>query len=48
MEKLLLTPTEQLKSVGDGTIRVEYADALTRLFRLAVDHEVERAPREGL
>ena len=48
VEKLLLTPTEQLKSVGDGTIRVGYADALNRLFRLAADDEVERAPLEGL
>jgi glutamyl-tRNA reductase len=48
VEKLLLTPTEQLKSVSDGTIRVGYADALNRLFRLAADDEVERAPLEGL
>ena len=33
VEKLLLTPTEQLKSVGDETV-VAYAEALHRLFAL--------------
>ena len=46
VEKLLLTPTEQLKSVSDGTMRVRYVDALNRLFRLAVDDQVE-SPSEG-
>src|SRR5439155_9642703 len=32
VEKLLLTPTEQLKSVGDEATQVTYADAVTRLF----------------
>jgi len=41
VEKLLLTPTEQLKLVSDGTIRVRYVDALNRLFRLAVDDQIE-------
>jgi glutamyl-tRNA reductase len=41
VEKLLLTPTEQLKSVSTGTMGVRYADALNRLFRLAVDDKVE-------
>ena len=47
VEKLLLTPTEQLKSVSDGTIRVRYVDALNRLFRLADEEKVERLSLEG-
>jgi glutamyl-tRNA reductase len=39
VEKLLLTPTEQLKSVSDEAMIVAYADALNRLFRLAQDSE---------
>jgi glutamyl-tRNA reductase len=39
VEKLLLTPTEQLKSVSDEAMIVAYADALNRLFRLAHDAE---------
>jgi glutamyl-tRNA reductase len=35
IEKLLLTPTEQLKAVGDETMAVAYSDALNRLFSLA-------------
>jgi glutamyl-tRNA reductase len=34
VEKLLLTPTEQLKSTGDEALAVTYADALNRLFSL--------------
>jgi glutamyl-tRNA reductase len=34
MEKLLLTPTEQLKSVGDAETVGAYTEALTRLFGL--------------
>ena len=41
VEKLLLTPTEQLTSVGDGPTRVLYADALNRLFQLAAEDEDE-------
>ena len=37
VEKLLLTPTEQLKSVSDEAMIVAYADALNRLFSLAQD-----------
>jgi glutamyl-tRNA reductase len=44
VEKLLLTPTEQLKSVSNGTMGVRYADALNRLFRLPVDDKVESLP----
>jgi glutamyl-tRNA reductase len=35
VEKLLLTPTEQLKSVSDESMVVAYSDALNRLFSLA-------------
>jgi glutamyl-tRNA reductase len=34
VEKLLLTPTEQLKSVGDADAVAAYTEALTRLFGL--------------
>ena len=43
VEKLLLTPTEQLKSVTDETKVVAYSDALNRLFSLAIaDEKKER------
>jgi glutamyl-tRNA reductase len=35
VEKLLLAPTEQLKSLGDADAIGIYSEALTRLFRLA-------------
>jgi hypothetical protein len=38
VEKLLLTPTEQLKALDDAEIVGAYAEALTRLFGLA-DHD---------
>lgn len=53
VEKLLLTPTEQLKSLGDDTSMVSYADAVTRLFALAEDpgaqaaRPVRMAARDG-
>ncbi len=37
IEKLLLTPTEQLKSLPDSETVAAYSDALTRLFSLASD-----------
>ena len=37
IEKLLLSPTEQLKSLTDETMMVTYSDALNRLFGLASD-----------
>jgi glutamyl-tRNA reductase len=37
VEKLLLTPTEHLKRVGDETLVVAYAEALRRLFALTED-----------
>jgi len=50
VEKLLLTPTEQLKSVGDETVAA-YAEALHRLFALnpvgpaSADEKTERDQR---
>ncbi len=47
VEKLLLTPTEQLKSLGDSDTVGAYAEALTRLFDLsdaATVREPEGAP----
>jgi glutamyl-tRNA reductase len=41
VEKLLMTPTERLKSVTDETMALTYADALNRLFSLLDDAEVE-------
>ena len=34
VEKLLLTPTEQLKAADDEATALAYADALNRLFKL--------------
>ena len=34
VEKLLLAPTEQLKSINDNSLAATYADALNRLFAL--------------
>jgi glutamyl-tRNA reductase len=48
VEKLLLTPTEQLKSVSDDALAASYTDALTRLFSLtggAAEADREAAPR---
>jgi glutamyl-tRNA reductase len=42
VEKLLLTPTEQLKALNDETTVVAYADALNKLFSLA-----SHGPRGG-
>jgi glutamyl-tRNA reductase len=42
VEKLLLTPTEQLKSIGDAERIGAYAEALTRLFALADEQAAER------
>src|SRR5439155_7478251 len=39
VEKLLLTPTEQLKSLGDPDTVGTYTDALTRLFGLGERQE---------
>jgi glutamyl-tRNA reductase len=42
VEKLLLTPTEQLKTIGDVETVGAYTEALTRLFGLAERAEEER------
>jgi glutamyl-tRNA reductase len=39
VEKLLLSPTEQLKSLSDADMVGAYSEALTRLFGLADDEE---------
>lgn len=44
VEKLLLTPTDQLKSLGDAETIGAYAEALTRLFGL--EAAPEQAPAE--
>jgi glutamyl-tRNA reductase len=41
VEKLLLSPTEQLKSASDEAMSGAYADALNRLFRLVQDSDKE-------
>ncbi|HEX9366204.1 MAG TPA: hypothetical protein VF921_06235, partial [Vicinamibacterales bacterium] len=46
VEKLLLTPTEQLKSVHDETTAVSYADAVNKLFSLTPD-DAPDAPPDG-
>ena len=46
VEKLLLTPTEQLKSVSDEAMIVAYADALNRLFGLPSDKDANERDKE--
>jgi glutamyl-tRNA reductase len=46
VEKLLLAPTEQLKSVRDEALTGAYADALNKLFRLS-DGDAERSSAPG-
>jgi glutamyl-tRNA reductase len=46
VEKLLLTPTEQLKSVSDEAMIVAYADALNRLFSLPSDKDTSERDKE--
>jgi glutamyl-tRNA reductase len=41
VEKLLLTPTEQLKGLGDQDTIAAYSEALTRLFGLSASGEAE-------
>ena len=43
VEKLLLAPTEQLKSAGDDDTLVSYADAVARLFELSSDARGDEA-----
>jgi glutamyl-tRNA reductase len=46
VEKLLLTPTEQLKALGNSETVGAYSEALTKLFALADQHADDRAERE--
>jgi glutamyl-tRNA reductase len=46
VEKLLLTPTEQLKSVGNSETVAAYAEALTRLFALADQQAADRGEND--
>ena len=46
VEKLLLTPTEQLKAVSDDALAASYSDALSRLFRLAAEDPAAEAGDE--
>jgi glutamyl-tRNA reductase len=46
VEKLLLTPTEQLKALGSSETVGAYSEALTRLFALA-DQAEEQPERDG-
>ena len=47
VEKLLLTPTEQLKAVSNEAMATAYADALNRLFSLAKDQPVREPAEES-
>jgi glutamyl-tRNA reductase len=47
VEKLLLTPTEHLKTVHDEALAVAYADALNRLFSLVAEDRPDQ-PTEPL
>jgi glutamyl-tRNA reductase len=42
VEKLLLTPTEQLKAIGDNSLAASYSDALNRLFSLPSPERADR------
>jgi glutamyl-tRNA reductase len=42
VEKLLISPTEQLKAVSDDAMAATYADALHRLFSLPLDEKNEK------
>ena len=45
VQKLLLTPTEQLKAVRDESLIATYSDALNRLFGLASDGTAADEPK---
>ena len=47
VQKLLLTPTEQLKSTRDETLISAYSDALNRLFGLGAEEPPAEAPRRA-
>jgi glutamyl-tRNA reductase len=41
VEKLLINPTEQLKSISDADTAAAYSDALNRLFQLTADESTD-------
>ena len=47
VQKLLLTPTEQLKSTRDEALISAYSDALNRLFGLGAEEPPAEAPRRA-
>ena len=47
VEKLLLTPTEQLKALNDEATVVAYADAIHTLFNLAREGEAADSAAAG-
>jgi glutamyl-tRNA reductase len=47
VEKLLLTPTEQLKALGDTDVVGAYSEALTRLFGLGQQADEAQEPRRA-
>ena len=47
VEKLLLTPTEQLKAIGDADTIAVYTEALTRLFSLGEPSQNDSASGES-
>jgi glutamyl-tRNA reductase len=47
VEKLLLTPTEQLKAVSDNALAATYSDALNRLFSLPSPEPGDTEPAPG-
>ena len=46
VEKLLINPTEQLKSISDADTVAAYSDALTRLFGLSNESSAAPPPKE--
>jgi glutamyl-tRNA reductase len=44
VQKLLLTPTERLKTAGDEATAAQYAEVITQLFSLAADDDAPADP----
>ena len=47
VQKLLLTPTEQLKSIGDEHVGAAYSDALNQLFKLTSEEPPQASRRKA-
>jgi len=47
IEKLLLTPTEQLKSIADPEMATLYAEAISRVFNLADPAAEKQADKDA-